>query len=227
MNLAKIIASFSVVWFHTGVLLFGFRPSGVLIFAFISGYFIAVSKSNNLSKKVTRLAIPFIFWSCIYASINLYLSGNIFKDGLNMITGPTIHLWYLPFVIIFSVILFYFKRVRHCDLVALLAAIFISAVDVNGPVPTAQYLNAVPVLLIGYCVGVNYKFSANLFNAPLISKIGGLTFGVYLAHPIAILVLRHIGVNGAAFPILAFTLTMLGVYIAKETLPKSITSRII
>ena len=227
MNLIKIIASFCVVWFHTGVLLFGFRPSGVLIFAFISGYFIAVSKSQSLTKKVNRLVIPFIFWSCVYGCINLYLSGSIFREGNNLLTGPDIHLWYLPFVIMFTIVLFNLKRFEYCDLLALFTGLIIWLIDIEGPAPTGQYLNAAPILLIGFYIGRNYKIKTSLFNAPIINKVAGLTFGVYLAHPVTILVLRHIGLTGVMFPILSFIVTLLGVYIASAILPKQFINKIV
>lgn len=163
IELLRIISAFGIVWFHSGVVAGKeIAYSGLIFFIIVSVYFSLQSKKNtsfvDLSEK---LLLPCAFWSLLYyiaycsiSSNSISFSGNIL---LNILSTPTTHLWFLPFIFIVTILLINFKSNMSKTVSVVffsisLPTVFLSsnywrAIDLPNPMP--QYLHAVPAVIIG------------------------------------------------------------------------------
>ena len=108
---ARLLAAFGIVQFHAGA------PGGAFGYAALPFFLMlmlimavpAASVSDlrpYAQRRAQRLLRPWLIWSGIYAALKLvevWLTPRTISDefALHMIlTGPAIHLWFLPFAFV-------------------------------------------------------------------------------------------------------------------------------
>jgi peptidoglycan/LPS O-acetylase OafA/YrhL len=106
----KVIAAFGIVWFHTPHAIgreIGY--AGLVIFLLISFIILNTRPQSNttylkyLQQRGKRLLLPWVFWSIFYGLIAMRQSYSFHEFSLSgILTGTTIHLWYLPFAFLAS-----------------------------------------------------------------------------------------------------------------------------
>jgi surface polysaccharide O-acyltransferase-like enzyme len=180
LDATRIIATLGVIWFHT-IEADSLHPSGVLGRYSVSFYTLAAILFLVLSSfrrqrpfttyaadRLRRLGLPFIAWSILsfvtcYALNNLgyhidlpQLSSSLLLDG------GTLHLWFLPFLLVASLLIYPLARWMHDNrkrqyALAIGAAAFALALDLN-------LLNWVPIpnwsLLTRFLDLSSYRWSA-------------------------------------------------------------------
>ncbi|HGY11578.1 MAG TPA: acyltransferase [Desulfobacterales bacterium] len=181
----RILAAFGIVWFHAGNVYgrsigYAGLPIFMMIFcALIISTQSASTYSDYIKKKSLRLIKPWIFWSCIYLSLKLIKQiyynepfTNEFKRYVFFV-GSAVHLWYLPYAFVISLLLFPLKKLSgkgHQFIVASLLAgagfilIFlcrIAMVHLNIPVPFPQWTFALPAIPLGVTIGIMYSAGSN------------------------------------------------------------------
>lgn len=113
LEILRIISAFGIVLLHgvDGTLVKDVGFSCLIIFMLITSYLLAPQKNYSLfiTKRATRLLIPWIFWFFVYGLINI-ISGKFFLPEKGdifsaVLTGTKYHLWYLPFTFITSIII--------------------------------------------------------------------------------------------------------------------------
>lgn len=162
VELLRIISAFGIVWFHSGYD-FGrdVAYAGLIVFLVFSAYFASKStKDHSIRERVTRLLIPCALWSVLYASLDFVRGQPIFPSDYSVfskiLSTPSIHLWYLPFVFFWVVIIDKIKSLNP-RAVATAAATMASVLLVSAPIwrqwsyssPLGQYMHATPAVLIG------------------------------------------------------------------------------
>jgi hypothetical protein len=123
LEILRIISAFGIVLLHgtDGALVKDIGFSCLIVFMLISAYLLTPHKSYPIfiAQKATRLLVPWLFWFFVYGLLHiingtpfLYVAGNIFSAVLN---GTRMHLWYLPFLFITSVIIVFYYNMgeRH------------------------------------------------------------------------------------------------------------------
>ena len=280
IELLRIVSAFGIVWFHSGVS-FGHEISygGIIAFVILSAYFAMISNKTDLLPKVFRLLIPCLVWAIIYAGFKYVRGVDVFPQDLNFIskilTTPSIHLWYLPFI--FFVVLFInmLKKYLPVNIIGI-SSVFIAIIiiliapiwrELNFISPFGQWAHAFSAVFIGIFFGAADKINSKLFYSSLllvfasivyvtilkvedfgvtylagfipclillsrsslikknriILTLSSTTLGIYLLHILVLFVLQYLGVVGFLFPIMAFVLSLIIVYISKMILPKSIS----
>ena len=147
----------------------------MLVFcALIVLHYSEISFKTFLYRRSVRLLVPWVFWSLIYAvakvSKHFIVHGDQFDSfTLNwFLIGGSIHLWYLPFAFLASIILYYscrytFKKGIIGSKIIIGAiclgvlATYISSFMMEKFVfvsPFIQWLFALPALPIGFCLGM-------------------------------------------------------------------------
>lgn len=208
----RIISTFAVVWFHSGLIDSEIAYGGLIIFLLLSTYIAGTGKSYGTTifpRRVKRLLLPWLVWFVIYGAVNVIVGKPVvpLNNGIiaGILTGPSVHLWYLPFL--FSC-LFVFdlakKRIPSLLLASISAALTILIVS-SAPLwrsksfelgyPLAQYMHASAGIFLGIFFSkfheLPYKilfllfiFAASILTIPL-SGIGipyliGVTAGCTL-----------------------------------------------
>ena len=203
IELLRVISAFGIVWFHSGATGNDIAYSGLIIFLVLSLYLAAQSTGapKSVFHRAKRLLVPWLVWFTFYGAINLarhrpFIS---FENGIvtGILTGPSTHLWYMPFIFI-MLLAFDWLRVRLSPRLigyasaALAIIVFITAYtwrpwSLQVGAPYAQFAHA----LNGVLTGV---FLAYYFNLPKFYRSVLLLVNLALAMYLAILPMPGVGI---------------------------------
>jgi len=164
-ELFRIFACFGIVWFHLGLpgRIIGY--SGLPYFMILTVYFLVSNKQEKTLKYIfSRIMLPWLFWSFIYA-LFIYTKAYLFNENPNdkfflwmIATGSAIHLWYLPFSFMITILLLKFKKriiiqgnpllwSVLCSVATIISSIFMN--KINHIIPLKQYVFITPSVFIG------------------------------------------------------------------------------
>jgi peptidoglycan/LPS O-acetylase OafA/YrhL len=167
VDLLRGLAAFGIVWFHAGAPYSQIALSGLTIFLALLILLHAGpdrAASRIISQKADRLVRPWIIWSSIFvlakfaqALIEDQSLSSEFESRM-LLTGPSLHLWFLPFGFVLVVALTLVERhislsqasVFSCLLVAGVPALPVAALAAPfvRERPWTEWLAAMtPVLL--------------------------------------------------------------------------------
>lgn len=211
----RVLAAFGIVVFHAydrqpglirSVGYFGL-PAFLSIFsALLINQPAAASFSSYVQKRAKRLLLPWLFWSCVYWLTALTKTHLIHKpDSLGfslctILTGTSIHLWYLPYAFLVSLVLYGFvffqTHWRHlfqvvCGTAFLLSLVLSSYGLKHGslPVPFPQWLFGTPAVFYGLLVMSVYQKAS--FRTRL-----AVGLALILATELFLAVLYRVGFSG-------------------------------
>lgn len=226
IELLRVISAFGIVWFHLGGVGRDIAYSGLIVFLVLSLYLSAQSTrvSKNVMDRVKRLLVPWFVWFVIYGAINLTMHKPLIPldNGIifGILAGPSIHLWFMPFIF-FALLAFDWLRDRvtprliayACAASAIL--IFIMASDwrpwsLKLGAPIAQYAHAANGILIGI-------FLAYYYALPKLARSALLLIILALAAYLSILPVPGVGV-----PYLLGVSVSAAVLLLNRTLPARI-----
>jgi fucose 4-O-acetylase-like acetyltransferase len=141
-----------------------------------------------ISGRADRLLKPWLVWSAVYGALKLAeaaVSNATLKDEFALymlLTGPAIHLWFLPFA--FTVCLFLWPLARVAALpigvgafILTLALQWYSQIQ-DLPVPVAQWAYVAPAVCLGLCLAVISRKIAVLCAFSGLSLVLGWTEGL-------------------------------------------------
>jgi peptidoglycan/LPS O-acetylase OafA/YrhL len=167
---ARLLAAFGIVVFHTGA------PGAAIGYAGLPFFLIllvllafpaaqCMSFTDFAALRARRLLRPWLIWSAVYAALKLAeiaVTGTPLRAEFTasmILTGPALHLWFLPFAFAASLWVYGLARLRQvlpvpvqalCA-VLLLAALALLSLHQRGglPVPVAQWVFAGPAVCLG------------------------------------------------------------------------------
>ncbi len=168
----RLLSAFGIVWFHAGTAGIALAYSGLVVFLVLSvalGGRAGRPDGTTLRRRAVRLLRPWLVWFGLYAAFNLArgLPALPLEHGLlaGILAGPSIHLWYLPFV--FGVLVALDLLRAHVALrslsagAGLLALLVMAATHGWRPVslglsyPLLQWADALAPVLVGvFALGV-------------------------------------------------------------------------
>ena len=107
IELLRVLSTFGIVWFHSGAQGQEFAYSGLIVFLIVSMYLGGKSGAGDMPtvrRRAERLIVPWLVWFVFYSGLNVFRSLPVFaaEHGLiaGVLAGPSIHLWYMPFIFI-------------------------------------------------------------------------------------------------------------------------------
>lgn len=117
LDCLKSIAAFAIVWYHSEYPGWQVSYSGLVVFLILSTYFCVAPRVglgfngglDGILLRARRLLVPWVFWFLVYSVWN-WAAGRsfiVFDGGIlaGLLTGPSVHLWYLPFVFLYLILL--------------------------------------------------------------------------------------------------------------------------
>lgn len=175
----RFLAAFGIVWFHTaGARWREVGYSGLPVFlivftALIVSHYSEIPFGVFFSRRFVRLLVPWLFWSLVYIGAKLFKKLVVCPENLGplelpwLLVGGSLHLWYLPFAFMASIVLYYICRYSLNNqikplfivitlifsILTLCLSTYIMYSFSFGP-PFMQWLFAVPSLPIGFCLGI-------------------------------------------------------------------------
>lgn len=280
IELLRVVSAFGIVWFHSGYQYGGdLAYGGLIVFLILSTYFAGVSeKTHSIRARASRLLIPCVLWAVLYGALSIIRDQPLFPSDYSFVSKvlstPSIHLWYLPFVFFWIIVIDNITKYIAPKKLAIVITIMVSILLLASPQwrqwsyasPFGQYMHAFPAILIGMLlasshtlsrtlkiclistvsVSMLYVFWANIQGVSLtylvgisstfillkkksflpenniIIKFSGLTFGIYLLHPLILFLLRHVGIGSIILPIMGFLISALCIFISSKIIPKPI-----
>jgi len=187
LEILRIISCFGIVLLHgaDGSLVKDIGFSCLIIFMLISSYLLIPQKnySSFFSKRVDRLMIPWLFWFFVYGLLHI-INGTSFLPATGNIVsailyGTRMHLWYLPFIFITSVIIvFYYNMVEQHSILKkynwvifmLLSIVILIISPLWRPwssdlgVPWSQWFLIFPAVFIGLTISNMNHHSSNYWK---------------------------------------------------------------
>jgi fucose 4-O-acetylase-like acetyltransferase len=169
IEILRIASAFGIVWFHAGRDVWGIGYGGLVVFLILSGFFSAAQPEKRrslrqiLSRRASRLLVPWAVWMVLYGIRNHFIDRNLIETDRGwfngLLAGTHIHLWFLPYVFVIGVALDIL--VPRANLAwlgwisALASAAIIGSISLWWPwavshgYPTQQYCHALAALFIG------------------------------------------------------------------------------
>ena len=246
IDMLRFVAAFGIVWAHMQApfMIIGYLalPLFVILIAFLSlRSLVRGGERRFWQGRLLRFFLPWLVWSFAYLLLDV-LRGNDLPQVLHLedpwwlLIGPVVHLWFLPFVVIFSplvvlaaAVLTSAGRLWLAALLCLPVALVAIWLHDGGalPEPLLQWAFALTPLLYGLLsasarhyevttapllfitlaggiatlawgspIGPFLIVAALLFEGlwridlkgQIWTELGRLAFGIYLVHPVAMLV---------------------------------------
>ena len=168
MDIARLVAAWGIVAFHAG------GPGAAIGYAGLPFFLILLivfaepaTRDMDLRTFVRgrahRLLLLWLIWSAVYGGLKLLeaaVAGRPLSeefDAAMILTGPALHLWFLPFAFAVSLALYPVLRSAGTGAgdaacaVAVPAGLALTALqqDLTMPAPLAQWLFAAPAICVG------------------------------------------------------------------------------
>jgi surface polysaccharide O-acyltransferase-like enzyme len=112
IDLLRFLAAMGIVMDHTmGWVYVGYPALG--LFLILTSYFAVGSYQRTggdhfWTSRAQRILIPWLFWCAVYRVVWEFVSDapfHVLTDPFTLLIGPSIHLWFLPFVAIALVLI--------------------------------------------------------------------------------------------------------------------------
>ena len=184
LDYARLIAAFGIVLFHSGAPggAFGYVGLPFFLMLLLVLAWPAAQRTEfdvYVRGRAQRLLIPFVIWSLVYGALKLAEvlmtgkpPGQEFSASM-LLTGPAIHLWFLPFAFVASVAVYPLAwlqgplhvrvpkavaRRNRVVLVSVLTGLGLIALACRQgsglPAPFAQWAYAAPAVCLGLVFAV-------------------------------------------------------------------------
>jgi surface polysaccharide O-acyltransferase-like enzyme len=166
IELLRLFSALGIVWFHSGRSAIALAYSGLVVFLVLSvalGGRIGQPDAATLQRRALRLLRPWLLWFGLYAAFNALRGLPVLPLdhgwAAGVLAGPSIHLWYLPFVFMVLVALDLLRA--HIALRTLSAGAFVLALGLMAtaplwrpvtlalPYPLLQWADAQAPVLVG------------------------------------------------------------------------------
>lgn len=169
LDYARLIAAFGIVLFHAHA------PGAAIGYAALPFFLIllvvmSVPAANRMpfgpfaQGRAKRLLTPWLIWSGVYGALKLaeiVVTKAHFASEFApymILTGPALHLWFLPFALVICLAAYPAARRGSGPLSAALAvaglAFLMAQQDLTLPVPLAQWLYGMPAVCLGLALAI-------------------------------------------------------------------------
>ena len=198
LDYARFLAAVGILFFHSGApgAWIGYAALPFFLMLLMCLAWPAAQRESAMTYvrgRMRRLMGPWLVWSMIYGALKLV---DMLVTGRSLgaefapwmwLTGPAIHLWFLPFALMACLVLWPLAKVEMgmgararlglvvgCASLALAALLTLKGLDL--PIPFAQWAYALPAVALGVAFGLTQGLARrNLASAALIMvTIGGL-----------------------------------------------------
>lgn len=197
LDIARLLAAFGIVLFHSGA---AGRSIGYAALPFFLMLLIVLGLptaakhpfAQFAKSRAQRLLVPWVIWSAVYGALKLCevavtqkTTGQEFSLSM-LLTGPALHLWFLPFAFVACLTLPPLSRLwpatqtGRWGMLCLILIVSLASLGLQQsttlPVPSAQWAMALPALGLGVAFGLGRGDTA---------LIAGTAAGVLLAGAVA------------------------------------------
>ena len=114
IDFARFLAAFGIVWAHAGAPGAEVGYLALATFLLMTAYLAVLSWERSgagasLFSRARRIVVPWLFWSLFYLAVHLAMRARhggagepLLSNPFALLIGPSIHLWFLPFLMMAS-----------------------------------------------------------------------------------------------------------------------------
>ena len=198
IELLRILSAFAIVWFHSGVIGYETAYAGLIVFLILSMYLAGkstLSVKHDIFRRVERLLIPWAVWFVIYGALNVLAHKPLISlnNGIiaGILSGPRIHLWYMPFIFICLILHDFIRNYASSISIAwssaILAIVVLSStaiwrhesIQLGYPIP--QYAHASAGIFLGvffsYFSEISKKMGISLLLITIAAAASAIPYG--------------------------------------------------
>ncbi|MGB8815462.1 MAG: acyltransferase family protein [Paracoccaceae bacterium] len=183
VDLARFVAACGIVWDHAHAPFAAIGYTALALFLMLTAFLAMGSFERSNGKafwfsRAKRIFLPWVFWSLVYRIVYIRISDDpgplqLFTDPFTLLIGSSIHLWFLPFVMLALALIPVVSRTVTTPLalwVACAALLVISlplawiAIPIawivpsaNLPEPFPQWAFSLPLFLYGALIAAGHK----------------------------------------------------------------------
>jgi len=193
IDLMRFVAAFGIVWAHMQApgMIEGYVALG--LFVVLTGFLSLRSLARGGARRfwlgrLLRFALPWVVWVALYRLLDVVRAQDVtllwtVTDPWWLLIGPAVHLWFLPFVVVFSpVVIVGLAAVRSARGVWLAAAaclpLALGAVWLHDagtlPQPLVQWAFALTPLLYGILSALGHHYRAVAAPLVFVAAAGGI-----------------------------------------------------
>lgn len=196
IDLARFIASFGIVAAHAFAMEDDWVGHLALALFLLLTAFLAMQSAQRAGGKypfiarAKRLVLPWLAWSLFFRIVDLRISHapdkfQLLTDPWTLLIGSTVHLWFLPFVMLAMVFVEPMGRIVNTPqrlagaLVGLVAASGVAffLLDHYAPVvPLVQWLFSLPIYLLGLLIGIAHPMGRAVWPGLAALAMAGMAF---------------------------------------------------
>jgi hypothetical protein len=168
IELLRILAAYGIVAFHSGAAHHNLAYSGLIIFLVLSPMLdlqFNRGRVRSFSSLVRSLLVPWAFWMVIYGLVNLATHRPFIQGTLSILSGTSLHLWYLPYIFVVLVFLNLMKARPWASAVLFWSSTFGAAtllatvtfwrpISLTWILPIPQWIHAAAPVLVGVVFGL-------------------------------------------------------------------------
>lgn len=214
VDVLKFAGAVGILWFHLRLPYSDIALAALPMFVMLS---VLYGGHKSIADRASRLLLPWLWWSVIYAVgkiAQILLGQASLAEELSpwmLLGGTAMHLWYLPFIFLATVVLHYVSSEFLLWASAILAFLLFNLLEL--PWPLAQwasvwpavvvartgcywpgialmalalltpFANGAPQLLLAFLL-VLLAQSVRLPSVSWTRKAAALSLGIYLVHPL-------------------------------------------
>ena len=177
IDVLRILAGFGIVWAHMLAPHATLGHMALILFLILTATLSVRSLENSdkhyfLLKRTWRILVPWLAFCAFYKALQLAIAKHgvwaelQLNDPFSLLVGPTIHLWFLPFVLLASPLCVVAARLIHTrrdvivgSALATILSLAILVVHAFGklPEPFAQWTFAIPAYFYGILAAHAWK----------------------------------------------------------------------
>lgn len=198
IELLRLVAALGIVWFHMQAPGARIAYSALSLFLILTAFFAAETAIRGggtrfWAGRVRRIALPWLAWSVFYLVLDWVRYGGLapelsLDDPLLLLIGLSIHLWFLPFVLIISGPIRLVARRIQSSRAALGSAVGAVPLALAGfylqnrvalPAPLAQWAVALPAVCYGVVAALGRRWHGRLVPILFVGAViaAGLALG--------------------------------------------------
>ncbi len=138
VDLARFVAAFGIVWDHARAPYADIGYTALALFLVLTS-FLAVGSFERSDgqrfwiSRAQRIMLPWLVWCAFYRLVFEYVSdepAQPLSDPWTLLIGPSVHLWFLPFVMIFLVTIPWVSRFIDRPIRLYLAAVLLAMIAI-------------------------------------------------------------------------------------------------
>jgi len=192
INLLRLLCALGIVWFHASAhgvaLAYSALVALLVLSVMLGGSGSAPAASGGaLRRRALRFLLPWLVWFGIYGGVNLLRGGDFLPPGpglwLRLMAGPSIHLWYLPFMFLCLCGADVLKALAGARasawlgggsaLVLVASAAWWRPVSLGWPYPLLQWADAAAPVALGLCLQQAAALPQRALAALKLAILGG------------------------------------------------------